>query len=60
MKGHIISILQLRLKLNRSLVGPDMVVADEYEVLVSYANVSWGRVIDGAASSTTSTFPPRG
>ena len=40
-----------------SLVGPDMVVADEYEALVSYANVSWGRVIDGAASSTYFYIP---
>lgn len=35
-----------------TLIGPDMVVADEYEAQVSFANVSWGRVIDGAATST--------
>ena len=40
-----------------SLVGPDMVVADEYEAQVSFANVSWGRVVDGAASSTYFDIP---
>lgn len=34
-----------------SLVGPDMVVADEYEAQVSFPNVSWGRLIDGAPNS---------
>ena len=34
-----------------------MVVADEYEAQVSFANVSWGRVIDGAATSTYFDIP---
>ena len=40
-----------------TLVGPDMVVADEYEAQVSFANVSWGRVIDGASTSTYFDIP---
>ena len=40
-----------------TLIGADMVVADEYEAQVSFANVSWGRVIDGAASSIYFDIP---
>lgn len=40
-----------------SLVGPDMVVADDQEAQVSFSNVSWGRVIDGAATSTYFDIP---
>ncbi len=30
------------------LIGPDMVIADELEVLTSFANISYGREFDGA------------
>lgn len=40
-----------------TLIGPDMMVADEYEAQVSFANVSWGRVIDGSATSTYFDIP---
>ena len=40
-----------------TLIGPDVMVADEYEAQVSFANVSWGRVIDGSATSTYFDIP---
>jgi hypothetical protein len=40
-----------------TLVGPDLIVADEFEAEVSFSNVSWGRSTDGAASLTWFDVP---
>ena len=39
------------------LIGQDMVIADEYEVQASFANVSYGRQFDGAANSVFFDIP---
>ena len=39
------------------LIGQDMVVADEYQVQASFANVSYGRQFDGSANSVFFDIP---
>ncbi|MDA1241805.1 MAG: lamin tail domain-containing protein [Bacteroidetes bacterium] len=43
-----------------ALKGPDGVTADTYTAEVSFANISWGRVSDGAPSSTWFDIPTPG
>ena len=40
-----------------TLVGPDMILADEIDAEVSFSNVSWGRATDGASSFTWFDIP---
>ena len=40
-----------------TLIAPDMGIVDEYDVQVSFANVSWGRVSDGATASDWFDIP---
>jgi hypothetical protein len=40
-----------------TLVAPDMTVVDEYAAEVSFANISWGRVSDGAIASDWFDIP---
>lgn len=40
-----------------TLVAPDMTVVDEYDAEVSFANISWGRISDGATASDWFDIP---
>ncbi len=55
--GHHLGLLPEPSGQTFKLVGPDEVVADSYPVSVSFANVSWGREVDGASSSDWFDIP---
>ena len=49
--GHHLDLIPEVQNQTIRLIGPDMFIADEYDVQVSFANISWGRQTDGAATS---------
>ena len=49
--GHHLDLIPEVQNQTIRLIGPDMFIADEYDVQVSFANISWGRQTDGAAIS---------
>ena len=49
--GHHLDLIPEVQNQTIRLIGPDMFIADEYDVQVSFANISWGRQTDGAANS---------
>lgn len=55
--GHHLGFQPAAEAQNFTLVAPDMTVVDEYAAQVSFANVSWGRVSDGATTSDWFDIP---
>lgn len=55
--GHHLALQPASETQTFTLVGPDMVLVDEYVAEVSFANISWGRESDGAAVSQWFEIP---
>ena len=55
--GHHVGLVPEPSNQTFKLIGPDGVVADAYPVSVSFANVSWGRQVDGASTSDWFDIP---
>ena len=55
--GHHVGLVPELSNQTFKLIGPDGVVADAYPVSVSFANVSWGRQVDGASTSDWFDIP---
>ena len=55
--GHHVGLVPEPSNQTFKLIGTDGVVADAYPVSVSFANVSWGRQVDGASTSDWFDIP---